>query len=98
HLYLPSFPTRRSSDLGHEARTGIVFQRAAADPRAGDFGGKGMFPFRRNCIGAFALIMSLTVAPLAAQKAAGTIVGTVEDASGAVDRKSTRLNSSHVAI
>src|SRR5690606_41889238 len=86
HRALPSFPTRRSSDL---VDPGAVRNRSAEAPTAGQSKPPGLRTF----------------APPAVAASNKTAVRDSEVAGGwdrarrsAVDRKSTRLNSSHVKI
>src|SRR5439155_19531199 len=90
HRDLPSFPTRRSSDLPATRRTAIAFGS-----------GNGDFPTSRSWDGADRLTLwssaarlaGLTIAMLLLPHVPGAIA--IEERE---DRKSTRLNSSHVAI
>src|SRR5207302_9384858 len=86
---LPSFPTRRSSDLPAPARATLVrvVLLPDADPGAG---GRLLLEGARGRARASALSSRPRGAPLRAAPAAQ------EELRG--DRKSTRLNSSHVKI
>src|SRR5690606_40998402 len=86
-LALHSFPTRRSSDLG-VADEDLALRHAR---RAGD----GVGPLRVDGLGGPGL---LTRGGVDADQAA--VQGTDDDLAvpGGEDRKSTRLNSSHVKI
>src|SRR5690606_41999977 len=77
HLPLPSFPTRRSSDLSHTTRQKWCGYRARFRPA---------FPVHRAA--AVALSACATSRPL----------HSLSSRTFRRDRKSTRLNSSHVKI
>src|SRR5690606_41348486 len=92
---LPSFPTRRSSDLGVRQRdiegdaAGVGRERfqIGAD-LVGDIAGRG------GAVGAYDAHIDIAMLH---QMAAG-IVGDDRVRHAVADRKSTRLNSSHVKI
>src|SRR5690606_42030565 len=84
---VPSFPTRRSSDLlallGRRSLLGRV--------KFGRVGEKAVAPAQQNiCIIAFCNVMGFVDA--------GFNFGEREGGGAVLDRKSTRLNSSHVKI
>src|SRR5688500_19534371 len=74
HLYLHSFPTRRSSDL---------FRRAASDGRAGSRPREGWDRRRRRTRGA-------------TRRSSAARLSETPRRTRRRDRKSTRLNSSHL--
>src|SRR5207253_11162731 len=82
HLALLSFPTRRSSDL-----------RAAASPASAL-----TFPYASCPTGGPSCTTSSRFGSLAACEAALTVTRAAGSPPTNLDRKSTRLNSSHVAI
>src|SRR5690606_40681968 len=87
HLHLPSFPTRRSSDLGGPS---------VRQPPAGAGGGPGASARNRGPMRAWR-----TSALQDRSDRAGHVVqvaGVQRRQADAADRKSTRLNSSHVKI
>src|SRR5207253_10129818 len=92
----PSFPTRRSSDL---ARAGSAGDRRGIDGRVA--AAEGAMRRRRRMLAVAALA---AVASGPAGRAADTWTNTAGSGSWTTgsnwleDRKSTRLNSSHVAI
>src|SRR5690606_39921236 len=96
--YLPSFPTRRSSDLyPRGSGTGVVpdteMQALAL--------GKGIIRRQGNAAAGQRVALLAFGAPLAqALQAAEALDATVADMRFVkpLDRKSTRLNSSHVKI
>src|SRR5699024_12711026 len=77
HLYLFSFPTRRSSDLQGNQEVGLNY---SGNP----------FPFRQDSN--FLYFTGITTPGL------HLLIDVDEDKEYLVDRKSTRLNSSHVSI
>src|SRR5690606_41545441 len=81
HLYLHSFPTRRSSDLtfSSSVRRASTVAAAATAPARTNLPAPMTFPCRR-CV----------CCPCVREGRASVLLG--------VDRKSTRLNSSHVKI
>src|SRR5690606_41484254 len=94
-LHLPSFPTRRSSDLQAVAFEAVL---------VGDLLGVAAALLAGPAPG---VLVGLPVVglPLAVGDAAGDLVGQVDagllaeaELVGGLDRKSTRLNSSHVKI
>src|SRR5690606_42069704 len=86
HLTLPSFPTRRSSDLAKVDPHDLTAQREPAH-------GKGA-QHARHGSGLHAAAVQPTPRPVAGQVEVAELAGVV----GREDRKSTRLNSSHVKI
>src|SRR5207249_11664570 len=92
---LPSFPTRRSSDLqgaDHDAGAGVVMDGVglpgsdAADQVP--LGAAADLHAAAGVVGDGVAVQEVAIAPDAVD----------EHANPAVDRKSTRLNSSHVSI
>src|SRR5207249_11102535 len=98
HLDLPSFPTRRSSDLimsQDPVRLGVVASLARPDGNltgvnffAGELGAKRLELLRELVPGAARV--AVVVNPASAAQNEFTL--------RELDRKSTRLNSSHVSI
>src|SRR5207253_8895025 len=93
----PSFPTRRSSDLGHRLEIGTrrvaVLDRAVAHGRGQEALRVGLAPL--SCVGARG------VTPDGGRDPEIRDADAVEKRAQLaphLDRKSTRLNSSHVAI
>src|SRR5207253_5628542 len=88
NLYLHSFPTRRSSDLN--AKNNFV-----------SFGNLFSYGFKSTAIATLFIIICLVIVIVALpdfkQKILDAMRKGMED-QGKRDRKSTRLNSSHVAI
>src|SRR5439155_18916727 len=90
HLILPSFPTRRSSDLT-ESHDKTAYPPCRDPSLANDRSAGGQEAHPEHSAGRFAAPAERSV-PFALD-----LLGT-ERSAGAADRKSTRLNSSHVAI
>src|SRR5207253_7706496 len=91
-LLLPSFPTRRSSDLGSRNLLGRLER-----PAAGEDGQPTEDPLLLRCEQVVAPADRRPQGPLPLRRIARA-AGQQRKAPLDADRKSTRLNSSHVAI
>src|SRR5690606_39574950 len=89
HVHLHSFPTRRSSDLD-------VAHAWAASPKRGSLG-KTHIPFKVISNGQEVEVLG-TKFNISAYKENKQTYTTLTEGRVRVDRKSTRLNSSHVKI
>src|SRR5207249_11474522 len=94
HLALHSFPTRRSSDL---VFVGQPRQEADAVRRVGEGPGEAL-PQQLVPVGVLARNQDQGATGVAAQDGAEEGVELGVELEQALDRKSTRLNSSHVSI
>src|SRR5207249_6981609 len=91
HRHLHSFPTRRSSDLENRYRQNEIRQRP------GDDNGRALAHWlKHEALGARGLVHAGKTR--VARNARHVVIAEKLDESAERDRKSTRLNSSHVSI